>query len=362
MKLHLIFIGNKFVYNRSLKEYILRRVENESEFISSVTHFKSSDNSLFLYLEERLNSNEKIIIITSKKDFSTIGKLICTVTSDNQVLNADMLIPQKASLFENRSYLLEYNKTIVNVMQIDEGQVMPQILMPLNEMQATMHVFEEEKDTLISILAPIAQMYEVTFSVTQEVEGWLQVDISSKRYGDISKFINGAKKLLPKKLITSANIITYIIERLFSVGKKVSFAESCTGGLLSYYFTKENGASKILDGSLVTYSNELKENWLAVSDETLMHHGAVSSSVVLEMSEGAMNVSHADYTLSISGIAGDGGGTQEKPVGTVYIGVRSKTQHLEQHLLLSGDRNYIQHQSVLHAIKMLLLIDKDTFF
>ncbi len=362
MKLHIILIGNKFVYNSALKEYILRRIENKHEFISSVTHFKSSDNSLFLYLQEQLDSNDKIIIITSRKNFSTIGKLICTATSDNQVLHENMLIPQKASLCKERSYLLEYNKTIVNVMQIDEGQMMPHILMPLNEIQATIHVFEEEKDTLISILSPISQMFEVTFSVTQNIKGWLRIDITSKRYGDISHFIEGAKKLLPKKLITSANIITYIIERLSGLKRKVSFAESCTGGLLAYYFTKENGASNILNGSLVTYSNDLKEKWLAVSNDTLVESGAVSSSVVYEMSEGVMNVSNADYTLAISGIAGDGGGTKEKPVGTVYISVRSKTLHIEEHLQLSGDRNYIQHQSALHAIKLLLLIDKETFF
>lgn len=362
MKLHLIFIANKFVYNSSLKEYVLRQVENESEFISSVTYFKSSDNSLFLYLEECLNSSDKFIIVTTKKNFSTVGKLICTASSDNQVLKGNMLIPQNALLYQERSYLIEHNKTMVNVVQIDEGQEMPQILMPSNQTKATVHVFEEEKETLINILLPIAQMYEVTFSVTQEIQGWMRLDISSKRYGDISHFIQGAKKLLPKRLITSSNIIIHIIERLSALGKKVSFAESCTGGLLSYYFTKENGASKILDGSLVTYSNELKENWLAVANETLVQNGAVSQSVVSEMNEGVMDVSHADYTLSISGIAGDGGGTIEKPVGTVYVGVRSKEAAKVEHLLLSGDRNYIQYQSALHAIKMLILIDKETFF
>ena len=75
-----------------------------------------------------------------------------------------------------------------------------------------------------------------------------------------------------------------------------------------------------------------------------------------------MNVSHADYSISISGIAGDSGGTDYKPVGTVYVGVRSKAQHREVRLNLKGDRNYIQHQSVLFAIKMLLLIDKELFF
>ena len=362
MRLHVIFIGNEFIYNKALKAYIVRHIESEGEFINVLTHFKSSDNSLFLYLQEQLSSSDKIIIATAKKHFTTVGKLICTATSDNQILQDGVLIPQKASLFEERSYLLEHHNCIVNVVQVDEGEKLPQLLMPSREAQETVHVFEEEKETLTTILSPVAQMYEVTFSVTQEIEGWLRIDISSKRYGDISKFIDGAKKLLPKKLIASSNIVTYIIERLFGSGRKLSFAESCTGGLLAYYFTKENGASKILDGSLVTYSNDLKENWLAVGDETLMEHGAVSKQVVAEMSEGVISVSSADYALSISGIAGDSGGTAEKPVGTVYIGVRSKTTHLEKRLQLQGDRNYIQHQSVLHAVKLLLLIDKETFF
>jgi len=362
MKLHLIFIGNKFVYNASLKEYVLRRIENESDFINSITYFKTSDNSLFLYLEEKLNSEEKFIIVTSKKNFPTVGKLICTATSDNQIVRDGMLIPQKASLFEDRSYLLEYNSAVVNVMQVDEGETLPTVLLQCKDTKATVHVFNEDKESLVSILNPIAQMYEVNFDVTKKIEGWLRVDVSSKRYGDISKFIHGAKKLLPKKLIPSSNVILYIIEKLSSENKKISFAESCSGGLLSYYFTKENGASKILDGSLITYSNSLKENWLAVTHDTLEENGAVSREVVLEMSEGAMNVSSADYTLSISGIAGDSGGTVEKPVGTVFIGVRSEVAHKEEHLNFKGDRNYVQHQSALYAIKMLLLLDKETFF
>lgn len=362
MKLHVIFIGNKFVYNRSLKEYILRKIENETGFVDSITYYKSSDNSLFLYLEEQLNSKNRFIVITSKKNFSTIGKLISTATSDNQIVRDGMLVPQKASIFEEHSYLLEYKSSVVNVLQIDAGESIPMLLLSSSETQATVHVFEEEKETLLNILQPIAQMYEVTFDVTTLIEGWMRIDISSKRYGEISKFIHGAKKLLPKKLIKSADIISYIIEKLSSKDKKVSFAESCTGGLLAYQFTKVNGASKILDGSLLTYSNDLKENWLGIAHEIIEDNGAVSSEVVREMSEGSMNVSHADYTLAVSGIAGDGGGTEEKPVGTVYIGVRTQEKHEERHLHFSGDRNYVQEQSTLYAIKMLLLIDKETFF
>jgi len=362
MKTHLIFIGNKFTYNLPLKEYILRTLEAELVFIDMISFVKDGDTSLFLYLEEVLNRDNRVVIVTSKQTFSTIGKVICTATNDNQILRDGMLIPQKASLFEERSYLLEYNKTLVNVLQIDEGERMPEILLCNSEIKAVAHIFEEERETLVNILTPIAQTYEVHFDFLQEIEGWLRIDIYSKKYGDISKFIEASKKLLPKKFIASSSIIEYIIERLYHSGKKITFAESCTGGLLAYYFTQHNGASKIFDGSLVTYSNQLKENWLGVGEVVLEEYGAVSSAVVKEMSDGALNVSDADYAIAISGIAGDAGGTDEKPVGTVYIGVRSKEAYAEKHLHFFGDRNYVQHQSALMAIKMLLLLDKETFF
>ena len=184
----------------------------------------------------------------------------------------------------------------------------------------------------------------------------------SKDESSLSKFISSAKKLMTNKLIAAPNIVDYIIDVLSHANKTISFAESCTGGLLSYYFTKQNGASKVLSGSLVTYSNNIKENWLGVSHDTLVKNGAVSSEVVCEMSDGVMSVSEADYTLSVSGIAGDGGGSVEKPVGTVYVSVRDKNSSKEVGLSLMGDRNYVQEQSVLFAMKMLLLHDKETFF
>jgi len=362
MKLHLIFIGNKFVYNRSLREYVLRKIEEKTDFIDSVTYFKEGDNSMFLSLEEEMNSYDNIIVITTKQNFSTIGKLICTATSDNQILQDGMLLPQKCSIFEERSYLLEYKHSVTNVIQIDEGQEMPTILLQNKTSNAVIHVFEESRETLIAILNPIAQTYDVSIDVVQEIEGWQRINISSNRYGDIANFTNSVKQLLPKQLIAASNIAEYIIEKLSTAEMKVTFAESCSGGLLSYFFTKNNGASNILNGSLVTYSNELKENWLAVEHNTLEQHGAVSAEVVSAMSDGALDVSGADYAISVSGIAGDGGGTKYKPVGTVYIGVRSKASHVEERIQFHGDRNYVQHQSVLYAVKMLLLIDKDMFF
>jgi nicotinamide-nucleotide amidase len=362
MKLHLLFIGNKFIYNKSLQEYIVRQIEKKTDFINSITYFKESDNSLFLYLEKELNSSDKLLIVTSKQHFSTIGKLICTVTSDNQILKDNMLIPSKVDIFEDGSYLLDYQNSIINVLHVDEMQTMPEILLNFEDSKATIHLFEEDKESALALLSPISQTFDVQVDIVSLIDGWLKIDIISNKYGNINKFITSAKQLLPNKLITTSCIASYIIEKLSLQNKKISFAESCTGGLLTYFFTKNNGSSQILDGSLVTYSNTMKENWLGVNKSTLEEFGAVSYEVVSEMSDGVMNVSNANYTISISGIAGDSGGTVDKPVGTVYIGIRTKKEHKELRLNLNGDRNYVQKQSVLCAIKMLILIDKDIFF
>lgn len=362
MKLHLLLIGNKFIYNLPLREYVIRKVEEKYSSVDSITFFKESDNSLFLYLEQELNLSNNLIIVTSKRHYSTIGKVICTVTGDNQILKDGMLIPSNSSIFEERSYLLAYKSATVNVLHIDEMQKFPELLLYYEDATATMHIFDEDKESAVAILSPLAQTYDVKIELVTLIEGWVVANIASKKYGNISKFLSSSKQLLSKRVIASSCIFSYIIDRLNALNKKITFAESCSGGLLTYYFAKNNGASKIFNGSLITYSNDLKENWLGVDNKTLLSNGAVSAEVVAEMSEGAMNVSSADYSIAISGVAGDSGGTKEKPVGTVFVGVRNKSGHIEMRLNLSGDRNYIQQQSVFFAIKTLLLMDKEVFF
>ncbi len=363
MKIHLLFVGNKFIYNSSLKEYVQRKVMKSFEYVDNITFYKESDNSLFLELDELLHKESKVIIVTSKQNFPTIGKVICTITEDNQVLKEGMLIPSESYLFKEASYLLEYKKSIINVMHIDEMQNMPMLLLESEASKTVLNVFSEDEESIKTVLSPMAETYDLQLDIFTIIDGWVQVNVNSKKFGEVSKFVSSAHKLLDNKIIQTDDMATHIIEKLTQHNKYITFAESCTGGLLAYYFTSKNGASNILGGSLVTYSNEIKENWLAVEEETLKEYGAVSKGVVEEMCEGALNVSEADFAISISGIAGDTGGTDEKPVGTVYVGIKSSDGYMEvSHLLLNGDRNYVQKQSVLHAVKMLLLSNKDIFF
>src|SRR6266542_1967748 len=112
---------------------------------------------------------------------------------------------------------------------------------------------------------------------------------------------------------------TKIVRLLTERNQTLALAESCTGGYLAHRVTNVPGASAIFSAGFVTYSNQAKQQFLGVRAETLKQHGAVSESVAREMAEGARRVSHTDYAVAVTGIAGPGGGTPEKPVGTVFI-------------------------------------------
>ena len=149
------------------------------------------------------------------------------------------------------------------------------------------------------------------------------------------------------------NIIEKIIQNLTEQNQTITFAESCTGGRIAAAFTAISGASEILDGSCVTYSNDIKHLWLGVENEVLDKYGAVSSQCVSQMLEGIQRLAGSDYAIAVSGIAGPTGGTELKPVGTVYIGLQTPFSQEVFHCNFSGPREAIQEQSTVFAIKKL---------
>ncbi len=144
-----------------------------------------------------------------------------------------------------------------------------------------------------------------------------------------------------------------IIQALTKKGQTISFAESCTGGRISAAFTAISGASEVLHGACVTYSNEIKHLWLGVSNEVLEQQGAVSEECVSQMLDGIQKMADSDYAIAVSGIAGPTGGTEFKPVGTVYIGVKTPFSKEVFHCHFKGSRDAVQEQSTLFAIEKL---------
>ena len=142
-----------------------------------------------------------------------------------------------------------------------------------------------------------------------------------------------------------------IIQKLAKEEKTISFAESCTGGRIAAAFTAISGASDVLHGACVTYSNDIKHLWLGVSEEVLEKYGAVSEPCVAQMLEGIQKMADSDYAIAVSGIAGPTGGTEFKPVGTVYIGVQTPFSKEVYHCNFSGPREAVQEQSTEFAIE-----------
>ena len=138
-------------------------------------------------------------------------------------------------------------------------------------------------------------------------------------------------------------------------GFMIATAESCTGGLIAAALTSVAGSSDVVERGFVTYSNDAKIEMLGVDEDLIRLHGAVSEHVARAMCEGALKNSHANLTVSVTGVAGPGGGTEEKPVGTVHFGVTSEDGVTNHALLQFGDldRNEIQLKSVRAALSLL---------
>ena len=144
-----------------------------------------------------------------------------------------------------------------------------------------------------------------------------------------------------------------IIEKLIEKKIVVSTAESCTGGMIASAITDVPGSSTIFGYGMVTYSNEAKRMILGVKKETLDRVGAVSEETAFEMAKGLKRVSGADVAVSVTGIAGPGGGSEQKPVGLVYMGLAKGEEIFVKKNLFSGSRDEIRRQTVNTALNFI---------
>ena len=148
-----------------------------------------------------------------------------------------------------------------------------------------------------------------------------------------------------------------LAEKLVSLAreKNITFgtAESCTGGLISAAVTDISGASSVFWGGIVSYDNSIKENLLGVKSETLSTVGAVSEETATQMAMGAVRALSVDFAVSVTGIAGPGGATQNKPVGLVYVGVRYKNKSKVCKCFFSGNRQEVILQATKKALQLL---------
>jgi nicotinamide-nucleotide amidase len=183
-------------------------------------------------------------------------------------------------------------------------------------------------------------------------------------YGDNEAALNAEVELYARQLITriGKSVITdvdvpiekAILDELEANNLTLSVAESCTGGYISHLFTQHPGSSKVFFGGAISYSYDLKESMLGVKNETLWHYGAVSEQTVIEMVEGALLNFKSDYAIAVTGVAGPGGGTDEKPVGTVWIAVANAQKTFAHKYVFGKKRIQNIERTAITAMGMLV--------
>ena len=153
------------------------------------------------------------------------------------------------------------------------------------------------------------------------------------------------------------NLAIKLVKKLTQKKFKISFAESCTGGMLSSTITSVNGSSKVFNLGLVTYSNKAKIDILKVPKKIIQKYGAVSNECCLSMVKNLSKISKANISVSITGVAGPNGGTKLKPVGLVYIGIKKGNKSsVQRNLFKSKNRIFIQKATTLKVLETILTL------
>lgn len=143
-------------------------------------------------------------------------------------------------------------------------------------------------------------------------------------------------------------------KKLLQKNWQITCAESCTGGGIGYAITSAAGSSNWFERGFLTYSNQAKSELVDVKQATLTEFGAVSQEVVQQMAAGALKKANADVSIAVSGVAGPGGGSVEKPVGLVWFGLVVGDKTFEEKHVFSGDRGMVRHKTIEHAIERVI--------
>lgn len=180
---------------------------------------------------------------------------------------------------------------------------------------------------------------------------------------EVQQIVEEIIALIPEYVIISEDkpLEKAVMDILKEKNLKLTVAESCTGGYLSHLFTQHSGSSAVFLGGAITYSNELKQKMLGVKAETLVKYGAVSEETVIEMAEGAIHNYASDYAIAISGIAGPDGGTEDKPVGTVWVAVSGKSKTITQKYKFPGRRVQNIERAAINSIILLLKLVREEY-
>lgn len=226
--------------------------------------------------------------------------------------------------------------TVLRILGIGEGHMAEKID----------HIISKQNNPTV---APYAKEGEVTLRITAKAKDEEAAKVI------IRPVVSSIREVLQEDIYGEGDVTLEEVVAKLLIEKELTIAtaESCTGGLLAGRLINYPGISKVFLNGVVTYSNEAKQKLLKVKTETLKHFGAVSEETAMEMARGVAELSHTDIGISTTGVAGPTGGTADKPVGLVYVGLYIKGEVKVKRLDLWGNRNKIRERAVINALDWL---------
>ncbi|MCR4941697.1 MAG: CinA family protein [Campylobacter sp.] len=364
MKHAILIIGDDLLANKGYLDYIF---DNYCEHFGELgpVKFQNQSGELLFAIEPLAKEFDSVCVFCSDENFATMSKILATHTGDTLVLDDEKnIIPKKSLVSKQNSFLIKLGSAYVNLINASPTKKMGEILLPNDDEIVYFTLFDIDKEGVKILLNTIAKPYKISITMSEILPNWIIIRAKKDlQISQMGQFLQSVNNLFSQKMIPGHDPLKFIAQTLSDAGLKITFAESCTAGLCSAKLARYSGISSAFDGSLVTYANRIKNEWLNVSTEILQNSGAVSEECVQEMLKGALQASDADFCLAISGIAGPDGGSDEKPVGCVFVGAMGKDgREIILRLQLDGDRNFIREQSVMGAFACLLRLYPHIFF
>lgn len=320
-------------------------------------------------------------LVFDEENFNRISEFFCL-----RGLNVTELNRKQAEVPDKCRVIPNYNGTASGMWFEDNGKIiiaMPGVPYEMKEMVSNYIIPEFVKESTIQIAQKTVKIHGIGESfLADKIKDWELNLPSSIRLAYLPQpglirlrlTVKGRKEENLSLLIESqiSELFSIIPEYIYGfedetlekvVGnlllknhKTLSVAESCTGGFISHLITSIPGCSTYFKGSVVAYSNEIKIQLLGVNPETLENYGAVSEQTVIEMARGVKGKFNTDYSIAVSGVAGPGGGSKEKPIGTIWVAVASSDKIVTRKFLHGEDRGRNITKAALSALNELRLI------
>ena len=316
------FFGKKLIFHNDIWEKIQKMYANKSFDLPEIAKTQAEVPQDFTPLNNTIGTAPGLYFYKNSKHFFAVPG----VPSEMRFIFEDSILPL---LLENYHPQPLFQRTIRTI-------GIPESILSTSTQQ-----IKETQKTKIAFL-PKPGMVDIRVYGTSEDE--------------VSKIVKLFVQHIPQQSIygfDNDTIEGIFHKKMMASGKTLSTAESCTGGLIQSLITDNAGSSEYFKGGVVSYSNEAKMEILGVRKATLSRYGAVSRETVKEMVLGAKELIGTDYAIAVSGIAGPDGGTNEKPVGLVYIGTWGKTGLVITKNNFSGTRIEVKNKTALYALRQL---------